>query len=244
MTRNIKALGLALVAVAAMGTASASMAQAAQLHATSSKNIVVTGHQKTENVFQLTTSLAEDKGPKVKCSQATYEGTAVTSGGSQVTGDELTVTPIFGGCTAFGQAATIKLNGCHFTATGAGQPARTMVLDGVCPTAGKQIEIQSAICQVKFPMQTIGGHVVFNNVAGSPHTVEAVITVNTIKHEYSAGIGCSHTKGVQTTDGDYEGTVHFQAFEDVKNDQVQRNGDGHLYTSYTHAGVALGIEAT
>ncbi len=249
MTRKLKTLGLASVAVAAMSMATASLTQAAQLHATSNQNIVVTGHQHAgENVFQLTTSLAEDKGPKVKCAQATFEGTAQTQGGSQVTGDELTATPILSGCTAFGQNATVKLNGCHFAATGAGQPAKTMVLDGVCTTAGKQIEIQTAICQVKIPAQTTGGHVTLANVAGSPHSVTAQITVNSLKHEYSAGIGCGHAKGVQTTDGDYEGFVNFQAYKDLGiSHQVQRpttNPDGHLYKEYTHEKVALGIEAT
>ncbi len=243
MIRSINSFGLALIAVAAISVASASMAHAAQFHGTSSKNVTITGHQKAENIFQLTTSLAEDKGPKAKCSQATFESTAPNQGGSQVTGQELTVTPIYSNCTAFGQAATIKMNGCHFTATGAGQPALTMAVDIVCQTAGKQIEVTTAICQFKIPAQTTGGHIVFKNVAGSPHTVEVVKTINTIKHEYSAGIGCAHTKNVTTTDADYEGTAHFQAYEDLGTEQVQR-GDGHLYIVHKHAGVPLGVEAT
>ncbi len=248
MIRNIKALGLALVAVAAMSMAAAAVAPAAQLHATGQQNVVLTGHQEGENVFQVTTSLAEDKGPKIKCGQATFESTVPFQGGTQVTTQELTVTPIYHNCTAFGQTATVKMNGCHYTATGVGQPNNTVAIDVVCTTAGKQIEITTAICQVKVPAQTTAGHIVFKNVAG--HTVTGEITVNQIKHEYSAGIGCGHTKAATTQDADYEGNVHFQAYRDLGiQHQVQRptpppNSDGHLYTEYTHANVALGLETT
>ncbi len=245
MIRNLKALGLALVAVAAMSMAATSLAQGSQLHATHNGNVVITGHQHAgENVFQVTTSLAEDKGPKVKCAQATFESTELYKQGTQVTTDELRVTPIYSGCTAFGQAMTIKMNGCHYTATGAITPALTADVDVVCTTAGKQIELTTAICQIKIPAQTTGGHITFANVAPEPHHVTATVTVNQIKHEYSAGIGCAHTKAAQTQDADIEGFVTFKAYKHSNIvHQVQRGGDGHLYTEYTHT-QQVGLQAT
>ncbi len=246
MIRTMKALGLAIVAVAAMSMAAASLAQGSQLHATHNGNVVITGHQHAgENVFQVTTSLAEDKGPKVKCTQTTFESTEQFKQGTQVTTDELTVTPVYSGCTAFGQNATVKMNGCHYTATGASTPALTADVDVVCATAGKQIEITTAICQVKVPPQTTSGHITFANIAApEPHHVTATVTVNQIKHEYSAGIGCAHTKAVQTQDADYEGFITFKAYKHANIvHQVQRGGDGHLYTEYTHT-QQVGLQAT
>ncbi len=259
MTRNIKILGLALVAVAAMSMAAASIAQASQLHATTPSNqkVVITGHQSKENILQVTTSLGA-AGPLVRCAQATYESTLVNPGAQQITTSELTVTPIYNSCVGWGQSATVKMNGCHYTARGeAPIGALTAVVDVVCPTAGKQIEITSAICQAKIPAQaTTGGHVTLANVLAqqSPpvnphHTVQATLAVNNIKHEYTAGVGCGHTKFATTQDADLEGTIHFQAFQDKEvTDQVKRpnppNEDGHLYSEYTHTGTALGLQAT
>ncbi len=223
MCERIKLAGLAiaaLMAVSLMGVSSASAANG-ELHAGASVNAsaVLVGHQQVENVFQVTSTLAEGKGPKVRCAQATFEGT-VQGKAPQVTTQELTLTPTYSNCTAFGQNATVRMNGCKYTVTGGQPEPLTALVDIAGCTAGKKIEIQTGICQVKVPDQSGLGHIVFENKAGPPEHVEAQATISGIAHEYSAGIGCGHTKAAVTNDGTYHGKVTFKAFEDDGTEQV------------------------
>jgi len=188
MIRKIRSLVLALVAVAALGATLASGAQAGALDI-GAVPAVITGHsvQGQEHVFALTTTA----GGKfvVKCPTASFEGT--TQG--QVGVAEQTVTATYGpNCvTGGGGAATVQMNGCKYTLTGAGQAAFTELVDIVGCTAGKKVEIKTPICTMTIAEQAGIPHIVFDNTnnAGVPKDVDTTVTLNGI-HVVQDGAAC------------------------------------------------------
>jgi hypothetical protein len=114
MTRNLKALGLALVAVFAMGAVIASAAQAQQGTLTSTGPVTLRGVNEAGQVNALTAF-----GSEVKCPNALYTGHKyletphkfLTNGATTVT-----ITPHYGtGCTGpLGVPATVDMNGCDY----------------------------------------------------------------------------------------------------------------------------------
>jgi hypothetical protein len=124
MIRNLKSLGLALMAVAAFGVVGVSAASAAEFHSEGATT-TLTGTQTSQHVFTTTAGT-------VKCNTATFSGTQ-----SGATTQFVTVTPFYSGCTAFGFInVPIHVNGCTYTfdANNSGQ------VQIKCP-AGKVIEI-------------------------------------------------------------------------------------------------------
>ena len=129
MTVRIKALGLAIAAVAALNGVVVSAAQAGELDvgATVTPAVIVgvteAGQEPQLTIQKQTGGQGSFNG---SCSQSTLEGT--TSGEPSV--DEVTATAIYEGeCELFGQEATIRMNGCKYTLTWAGQEANTAVTD-------------------------------------------------------------------------------------------------------------------
>lgn len=248
MTRKIKALGLAIVAVAAMSAYASSAAQASELHATTNaQTAVITGHSHVENVFQIT----PPNGPAVRCAQATFEATATDQGAdaSQLTAKEVTITATYAGaqggaCLAFGQAATVRMNGCNYTVTNSLSgvtTAKTAYVDIVNCTPGKQIEIQTGICQVRVGAQSNLQKITFANVAGAPHSVTGQVAISGITYEVSGAL-CGHAQNVLTHDGTYHGAINFQAYAHGGTEQKQEHG--HTVTKYKHNGIGLGLLAT
>jgi hypothetical protein len=236
MTSNIKRLSLAFVAVAAMSMAAASAVQASELHAAAGPNASIFGTQTTQHVF------TTDSGT-VKCNQALFEGTATGQTAGTTTAQEITITPQYTGCTAFGLAATVDMNGCEYTVTGAGQPALTAVVDIVCnKTVGKVIEITaSAGCVVTVGPQAVGGHLVFKNVAQVPAEVTAEITASAIKYE-GHGPCPSLAATTPTTGGTYTGGATFQAREDKFATQATHNA--HTFQKLLQTGALVALTAT
>jgi hypothetical protein len=238
MTRKIKALGLAFVAVAAMSMVAAGGAQASELHAaTVGANTVLTGEQYAggqQNTFRITAP----NGVPVVCTQAHLDtvGLQISSNALPKTTQHGTLTGQYTGCTLAGQPATIKMNGCRYTLTGAGQPANTAKVDVVGCTAGKQIVINAAgLCEIRVPEQATGGHITF---AQTVQDVTATIRLTGIAYQVTGPL-CGHTNNVTTVDGEYQGTVTVRAFED--NGTVNKQHEGHtaLIRSSTGNPVAL-----
>jgi len=105
MIRNLKVLGLALVAVFAMSAMAASAASASEF-TSESGTTTLHGTQVTQNVFTVT-------GGNVKCNTATFRTTATVG----TTALDVTVKPTYSSCTAIGQTSTINMNGCEYKIT-------------------------------------------------------------------------------------------------------------------------------
>jgi hypothetical protein len=191
MIRNLKALGLALVAVFAMGALTASAASA-QGKLTASGPVTLTGTQTGAEGSNALTAF----GAKTECASATYTGhkvattphESIPSGATQAT-----ITPHYGSCVADGFPATVAMNGCDYVfdlgaTTGGVAGTYGVGATVVCPV-GKNIEVKayssgshsSLVCTVKILHKATqytglhatngtGGHV---NVAGTITGIEA-----------------------------------------------------------------------
>lgn len=204
MIRNLKALGLALVAVFALSAMAASAASAADLFHAEGKNNKFTGKQDgtTNDVFTTTAGTVE-------CNNATYEGSQ-----AEETASEAEVTAAYSECTAFGgfAGATVHMNTCRYlftiNATGTGGTAHIK-----CTTPGDSITVTATSlgttkCVVHVPEQTIGG-ITYTNI-GSGATREITVDVSTtgMTYTHTSGTGFGACTGAGTTvqhDGKYSG---------------------------------------
>jgi len=161
MTRKLKALGLAFVAVLAFGALSATAASAASFHS-EVEHTIIDGAQPVaeDDVFTVNAGT-------VKCTSATYTGTQSTA-----TNETVTVTPSYSGCTAFGFVnAPIDVNGCTYTFNAANDD-----LIITCPE-GKTITVTAFNCHVDVGSQTIGTGISYHN-GGSGKTRDVTATAN------------------------------------------------------------------
>jgi hypothetical protein len=199
MSRNIKVLGLALVAMLAMSAVVASAASATAFSFKAEKvPTQLTGKQHNGNDIFTT-----DAG-KVECTEATYAGE------QKVTPtNEVLVTPTYSGCTAFGFANTpIDVNGCQYRFTTVTKESGNFEgsADIVCP-AGKVIEVTAFGCTVTIGSQTGLKKVTYTNV-GAGTTREVTVDVNLTGIVYVEDPGffntCANNK-VTTSNGTYVG---------------------------------------
>jgi hypothetical protein len=186
MIRNLKAMGLALVAVFAMSAMAASGAQAEQSYHTSATPTTLSGTANSTIILHF------PGGGSVECTNASFPGTVV---GTAVS--EIRVTPVFTGCVGFGFATTdVSTINCHFlfttpTATGSTSHAAvhiecTGVFIIITPTF-----FGASLCTVEVGSQTPGGVVDFENKSSSavPPVPESHILLT------STLTGISHTGG-------------------------------------------------
>jgi hypothetical protein len=245
MIGNIKALGIAFVAVAAMSMLAGASAQAAEFHVTTGPKANITG-ENTPNLFD-TFQLEAPENAQVQCTQAQFEGT-VEGVGAQITKQDITITATYTNhCTAFGLNATIDMNGCKYTLTGEAQPALTARVDIVgCTTiTGQQnhkaIEITTAGCTTTVPQQNGLSHITFTNEgAGHAESIEAHVTIQGITYE-SHGALCPGGSTITTHNGKYIGTSTFQAREHLGTVPAEHNG--HKYNKLI-CGNSVGLFAT
>jgi hypothetical protein len=105
MTRNLKALGLALLAALALGAMAASTAQATIGNAVATieggSGVI---HGKDEVAGQLTRN-----GRTITCTTAHYKSNTVTTGDASIT-----VTPEYSNCHSAGLPVTVTMNECAF----------------------------------------------------------------------------------------------------------------------------------
>jgi hypothetical protein len=125
MTRNLKVLMVAAFALAAFGVLSASGAQAAEFHCKTSPCTVTlkpdgsVPSKTAHHVFIINglNTAGEATSISSTCNEITGHGTY-----SGETTKSLTITNIeYKGCTFIGQPATVKMNGCTYTFTAAGE---------------------------------------------------------------------------------------------------------------------------
>jgi hypothetical protein len=180
MTRKLKILGLTLLALLAITAVVASAASAAQFHSESTSGTTfLTGTQVGTNQFDLA------NGTPVKCT-----GVVLDSSYAGTTASDLTVTPTYTGCTAAGQKAEIKTNGCTYTTTTlvlVELDKHTILVHVVCP-AGKSIEVNvpTAGCSVKMAAQTGGGLI---------HITTETTFLRIFRQKYTVSISYTTTGG-------------------------------------------------
>jgi uncharacterized membrane protein len=222
MIRNIKVLGLALVAVFAMTAVAASAASAQQGYFTADGSATGDGVD-IAGKNQLTAF-----GNTVECPESTYDVES-TSGGLVASGSTtFTVTPAYNNskCNSGGLKATVNMNGCDFVfhigeTTGGGE-TYGVTADLKCP-AGKTVDIEAFLsasnenikaCTITFgetgnqglsgPHLTnkTGGKVELSGTATGVHATESGLCGNktTETGEYDTGVTISGTdsKGAAT----------------------------------------------
>jgi len=195
MIRNLKVLGLALVAMLAMAAMGASAASAAEFHSEGSETIL-TGKQEALDVFSTT-------GGTVECDEATYVGSQT---GTTTTTSK--ATPTYSKCTAFGFAsASINTNGCEyqFHSNGTVDIVNCKTNEGIIVTASL---FGTQKCKVTVVPQTGINGITYTSI-GSGTTREITIDVESNNVEYiehgGTGFGACSSSTAQKN-GEYEGS--------------------------------------
>jgi hypothetical protein len=204
MIRNLKTLGLALVAVCAMSASTASMAFADTFTSEGGVAVTLTGKQTgAGDVFTTTAGT-------VKCKEISYAGTS-KSGVTTVTAVPNFPMKTTGGeqnCTGFGFPVEITTNGCSYLFHIGG--ATTGTLDVVCE-AGKEITITAAAagiakCILHVPTQSGLGTITYKNTgATTTREVEIEANLSGLKYKHTAGTGLGSCSTGSATTGTYVG---------------------------------------
>jgi hypothetical protein len=192
MIRNLKTLGLAVVAVLATSAMVVSMASAAEYHSANAPT-TITGSQYSTNAFHVPGA------GTLECTTATLHGSLSTT-----TATELTVHPTYSGCKAFGFATThVTTIFCDYTFT---QPyaLQWSEMHVVCSDANliriTPTVFGGSVCTVTIGSQSPTGYVQFINEGSN---VRAIWNMTSVSH--SAGCGAS-----AASDGTYTGSVLMQ----------------------------------
>jgi hypothetical protein len=200
MIRNLKVLGLAVVAALALTAVIASAAQATAKFTVGASSGTIKSTQTTEQVF--TTSAGT-----VRCTTANQEGSYTAASFTS-----LEVSATYSGCKAFGfLSATVAMNGCKYNFASQANETTLANVDIVCP-AGKDITVTTTGCVVHVEPQTGLQHVTFQNGGGSPaDDVNATATITGVK--YTATSGCpGGDEGTTTANGSLTGGATVKAF--------------------------------
>ena len=206
MTRKLKALGLALVAVFAVSAVMASGASANDLFTSDSVNekTIITGNQTTKLKFTIL-------GQPIECEVVHFEG---TQSGDKV--NDITLTPKFEKCTYNGSAAQTTLNNCKLTITSETNATGHNVVHIVdCPTAAPwefHTIVGGATCTLTIIEQTPGEGVKFTNETTGPK--KALIMHLTMKVKIHSASGVLACKALAGTSPVYTGTFTFTGKED------------------------------
>jgi hypothetical protein len=215
MIRNLKALSLALVAVAALSALAASSASAADKFTTTKESAIVTGVSH-DNVFKVT-----NPDVRVECTTSKFIGTLKNNA------EEATVFATYNGTknvvphtthcnTSIGTTGTVDMNECDYVLTGATTQKDAGLTDAVihvvCP-AGGEIVITTSLCSITIPGQTpTEGGVTYKNEAGGKVKVTATATGITYTTQGPfCGLG---GLPAEANNADYNGTVVVSGFED------------------------------
>ena len=250
MRRNLKALGLALLAAFAMSAvvASAAQAEAPAEFTAAEYPAVLTGHEEEEKAefFEFT------PGNKTECSDVTYEATLTEAS------TEVTVTPHYTGCTASGVGTNFNLNGCHYKFT-AGTATSSTVAHGavhvICPP-NKQIEVVvgGGLCVVDIGPQTLAAGITYTNIKGggpgtkTPHDYVTVDIDITGKLKYTdtdtGGIFCPFAGNHTTENGSIVSTVILKGYKDLKEDHTKPGTPEAKEYTHGETEIAVNVRST
>jgi len=184
MTRKLKALSLAFVAVFAVNAMVASGASAEDLFTSDSVNgkTLITGEQEPGSKHKFTVI-----GQPIECEKAVFHGTTAAN-----SVNEITITPTYENCTYNGSAAQITLNSCKYTITAETNATKHNVIHLVeCPTAAPiliHIIVGGATCTLTIIEQTVGEGVKITNETTGPKKAITVLATAKVKIHAAAGV--------------------------------------------------------
>jgi hypothetical protein len=218
MIRNLKALGLALVAVFAMSVVVASAASASEFTGLNGKGAheggTFSGTQTATHLFNATGS---SEFGQVTCETATFAGTSANG-----TDTNPTVTPTYEKChVVLGSTkfpVDVRTNGCtyKFSITGGSEDKFTGTAAVECPTASPiEVEVTTAGGGTKKCLDTIGPQSGLNNVTYENNTAAGDLVVktetNNVVNTTSGGLlNCGVSNGEHKT-GSYQGSTTVSA---------------------------------
>lgn len=205
MIRNLKALGLALVAVLAMGAVVGGASASAATFHSEKETTILTGANVGNHVFS-SGSLA------VTCTGATFAGTSKGTGSAgNFTASTLTLHPTYTGCSdnVFGGTDTVDTTGCNYVFSATTNGTGHLPSDIEC-TEGYKIKVTAPGCTLEFGTQTTTGGV--KNTNEGSGTSRDSKTVATVTATFSKnGSLCFLVSG---TTGVYSGTTTLKGYED------------------------------
>lgn len=218
MIRNLKALGLAMVAAFALGAVGATVAQAivADVGA-GGQTITGTGISVGEHPDH---SFTLSSGRSFKCNTVLFEGT-ITDGA-----EEVIVTPTHSNCFSkpkiLVNPVTVTHNGCSFRFYG--NALNNVTVDLVCPE-GKEMEVHlyasagnhtngTVLCTYTMAPFTGKHKSELTNTTTGTDDIEMIATVANISVKRVAGVDLSC--GAENQTGIYTGATTVRVFNDVE----------------------------
>jgi hypothetical protein len=213
MIRNLKALGLAVLAVVALSAVAAASASAkfdSEVEKTTLSGGQTTTHEFTVPAGTTTCEVASFTGSET--------GTKTASG--SFTTETLTITPSYSKCKTvlFGETheTHVIMNGCdykfHAGATIEGETKVAGTVDIVCPEK-KSIEVEitgANICRVTVPSQNgVAGITYHNTGVGASRDVDVTANVSTLRVIQDGAFcpGNNFASSKEFTTGVYKGTT-------------------------------------
>jgi len=201
MTRNLKALGLALFAAFAMSAVAASAASA-DMFVASPETVVTAEDHTVAHLF--TYGLGE-----VECEVTNFSGTS----GEKEEETSLTVTPTYDKCTLFDEPAVVRTNHCYYVFTSHTDGNGDAPVHIECENAGEHIEVE--VVETGCTVTVAGGQTTGNGVsyASSEGEVTATVTaeVEATRDNPTSDFLCSFLPSSGT--GEYTGNSILKGYE-------------------------------
>ena len=241
MIRNLKALGIALFAVFALGATMASAASASlKIFDSTRANTVLTG---TSDTGEGGNQVFIRSGVEIKCTHAEFEGTATgteTSPGSGVFSTATIqlfaayTTPTCSGPLGSEVHVDFTTNHCKYDFTGTVSKTATAELQCDAGSAGALITptvFGSSLCTITVKPQATGGHVVIDNITDTGHkAITATATASAITSTRTGSSACGPEHNATAT---YTGNATLTGYVD----------EGDTTPPFSH-GAQIDIEAT
>lgn len=225
MIRNFKALGLALVAILAMGAVIASSASAAGERFHSEKETtILTGENEGIHKFGLPNGSFS-----VECAKAEFKGTSKGEGGT-TTNKTLTLHPTYSECNSSLGEASVDTSGCNYVFKSETAATGHLPVEIEC-TTGSTIKVTAPGCTLSFGTQVNGGGLKTEN-KGSGTTRDSTTISTTTATFTKSGFGCFVISG---TEGTYEGATTLKGFLD--NGVTGNIDEGATYSEGAQVGI-------
>lgn len=214
MNGKLKTLGLTLLAVLALGAATATGASAEGSYVFESPHAELEGSQTEASEF-------ETKFGVVSCEVATFKGTASSEGEESEEAKEpvsdLTITPSYSGCKLGGLSVTVDMNGCQYTLTAPEEAEESPPFDLHAElhivNCSSPIRMTAPGCTVEIAEQTPETPTVALSHTGvGPLEALVTPTVNGFSYSYSGACGSG-----SASNGAYRGPVEMQGVAPAAN---------------------------
>jgi hypothetical protein len=237
MVGKLKAFGLTVVALLAVGAVSAQAASAEELFHAHARHVVLTGEQHPQfpNQAMRIWVNGTEKGT-LTCGKLEAWGDVESNNEGSPgtwTSTEATVHPTISECTSSFGSASVNTEECHYLYTPHTDANGHAEVHLTCP-AGQSIKMSvGGVCTISIGSQTIPG-VHYTNVNTTGETNDKQLTIHTTSGKTidytSSGFGCA-LGGIPSsgTELEAEGTLTVRAFR-------YRSGSTTVPNSYTEEG--------